>query len=161
MGYILNVWRKGQRMFTRILKLTIMAIAVFGAAAGFSTVAVASASASSQATATAAVALAPNNPSTSDRCVNPQHTKSCWALTTSSTTLHLSNGTNRTIGGNDLVLITCYYTTGSGGSLTYWDHVTAENAGGLGLTGHINDNDIDLNGHRPNHLQYTPNIPGC
>lgn len=156
MGYILNVWRKGRRMFTQILKRTIMAIAVFGAVAGFSTVAVASASASSQ-TATAAVALTPNNPSTSDRCVNPQHTKSCWALTSTSTTLFVRDGTTRAIGGNDLVLITCYYTSGG----TFQDHVTAENAGGLNLTGHINDNDIDLNNHRPNHLQFTPNIPGC
>lgn len=147
-------------MFTRILKLTIIAIVVFGTATGFSTIAVASASASGQATASAAVALTPNYPSTSDRCVNPRHTKTCWALTSRKTTLHLRNGGTRTVGGNDLVLITCYYRAGTNGS-TWWDHVIAENAGGEGLTGHINDNDMDLNNHRPNHLQFTPDISQC
>jgi hypothetical protein len=145
-------------MFKRkILKLTIMTIAVFGAAAGFSTATVASASANSQASATAAVAAVPNNPSTSDRCVNQSHTVPCWALTFVTTTLYLRDGGTRTLGANDLVLITCYYRSGS----TVFDHVTAENAGGLSLTGHINDNNIDLNGHSPFSLQYPPNIGGC
>ena len=134
-----------------------MTIAVFGAVAGFSTVAAASASASSQANTVAAVAAAPSNPSTSDRCVNKSHTVPCWALTIHSGTLFLRSGGSQPIGGNDLVLITCYYISGG----TVYDHVTSENAGGLNLTGHIADSNIDLNGHSPFSLQYPPNIGSC
>src|SRR5712691_1257555 len=93
----------------RIIKVAIMTIAMLGAAAGFSTGAVASTSASGQ----AAIATAPviaNFPSTSDRCVNQNHTVPCWALTIHSGTFFLRDGTTESIGGNDLVLIQCYYT---------------------------------------------------
>jgi hypothetical protein len=144
-------------MFKRILKLTIMTIAVFGAAAGFSTVTVASASASSQVAATATVPAAPNYPSTSDRCVNQSHTIPCWALTITSGTIYLRSGGSEPIGGNDLVLISCYYISGG----TVSDHVIAEDAGGDPEIGHIADSNIDLNNRSPWNLQYSPNIPPC
>ena len=141
----------------RILKLTIAAIAVFGSAGGLATIAVAPASASNQRATASSVAGAPSIPSTSDRCVNKSHTASCWALTLYQTTLYLRGGGTKSIGGNDLVLIQCYYISGG----TVWDHVSKENAGGWAYVGHINDNAIDLNGYRPWNLQYPPNIPGC
>lgn len=142
----------------RILTLTITTIAVFGVAAGFSTAAVASPSASGQPTATATVAVVPNYPSTSDRCVNEDHTVPCWALTLASGTFFLRDGTHESIGVNDLVLITCYYTDSSG---AIQDHIIAEDAGGDGETGHVADSIVNLNNHNPGMLQYDPDIGTC
>jgi len=141
----------------RIIKLTIMTIAMFGAVAGFSTGAVASTSASGQPTTVTAPAIA-NFPPTSNRCVNQTHTIPCWALTIHSGTFYLRDGTTESIGGNDLVLIQCYYSDSSG---VIQDHVEAEDAGRDPEVGHIPDSNIDLNNHNPWHLQSPPNIGTC
>jgi hypothetical protein len=139
----------------RIIQLAITAIAVFGAATGYSTAAIASTSATGQPAAAAAVA--PSFPSTSDRCVNQNHTKECWALTLASGTFFLRSGGTESIGVNDLVLIQCWYTDSSGTE----DHIIAEDAGGDTEIGHVHDSIVDLNNHNPGMLQFPPNIPGC
>lgn len=134
----------------------LMAVAALVATAGFTLSSVASASAGVRDPTTPTVVA--NYPSTSDRCVNARHTKECWAKTKDKTPLYLRQGGKKTLGGNDLVLITCWYATLGG---TVWDHVIAENAGGWGYIGHIWDGHIDLNEHNPWQLQYPPNIPLC
>lgn len=116
--------------------------------------------------------IVPNFPSTSDRCVNSSHTIPCWALTfhagqgnqgcPNGVPFFLRNDGKTCIGGNDLVLISCFF-HGSPivGGDNYQDHVIAENAGGRTDTGHIPDFYIDLNNHNPDHLQFRPNIPPC
>ena len=101
-----------------------------------------------------------NAPSTSDRCVNSNHTVPCWALTfhagqgnqgcPNGVPFFLRNGPKTCLGGNDLVLITCWFTGNPvvGGD-SIQDHVTEENAGGRTDVGHIPDFYIDLNGHNP------------
>lgn len=100
-------------------------------------------------------------PSTSDRCVNSNHTVPCWALTfhagqgnqgcPNGVPFFIRNGPKVCLGGNDLVLISCYFT---GNPVvqndSFQDHVIAENAGGRTDIGHIPDFYIDLNNHNPN-----------
>jgi hypothetical protein len=62
------------------------------------------------------------------------------------------------IGGNDLVLIQCYYIDSAG---NVQDHVEAEDAGGDPEIGHIPDSNIDLNNYPPYRLQYRPYIGIC
>ena len=111
-----------------------------------------------------------NAPSTSDRCVNSNHTVPCWALTfhagqgnqgcPNGVPFFLRSGGKICLGGNDLVLITCWFTGNPvvGGD-SIQDHVTEENAGGLNDIGHIPDFYIDLNGHNPGDAAI--GIPHC
>jgi hypothetical protein len=82
----------------------------------------------------------------SNLCVDTPHVVPCWATTVRATTLTLANGHTYPIGDNDLVEIQCYYTSGA----TTDDHVIKEDAGSRSYAGHINDNDINLGGKRPN-----------
>jgi len=105
-------------------------------------------------------AVVPNLPATSNRCVNATHTVPCWALTfhagqgnqgcPNGVPLFIRTGGKACIGGNDLVLITCWFTgTPVVGNDNIQDHVTAEDAGNRGTDGHIPDFYIDLNNHNP------------
>ena len=80
------------------------------------------------------------------------------ALTIRSGTIFLRDGSTESIGGNDLVLIQCYYRDSSG---AIQDHVEAEDAGGDPEIGHIADNNIDLNNRNPGNLQFPPSIGTC
>lgn len=133
---------------SRTIKLAIAVITATGTSAGLGTLTSASASAATSAPAHAAAPAAVARPMTptTNRCTNGTHTTPCWAKTVRATTLTTTNGATYPIGGNDLVEIQCYYTVGA----TFYDHVIKEDAGSRSLVGHINDNDIDLGGRRPN-----------
>jgi hypothetical protein len=62
------------------------------------------------------------------------------------------------IGGNDLMLIQCYYIDSA---VNVQDHVEAEDAGGDPEIDHIPDSNIDLNNYPPYRLQYRPYIGVC
>lgn len=104
----------------RIIKLSLAAAAIV-AAAGITGLGATAASAATPAHARAASTVAaPAVPPTSNRCLNKVHTIPCWALTKYATTLYLSNGKRVRIGGNDVVLLQCYYFIDG----TVDDHVT-------------------------------------
>jgi hypothetical protein len=152
-----------------ILKSLVATIMIVGSVGGVGVLTTGAAAASTQAPANSTVRSAPLIPPTSNRCTNATHTVPCWALTFHASDGHLFNCTNKVplflraggtycLGGNDLVLITCYYR----GTPTVFndniqDHVTRENAGNLSKTGHIPDYFIDLNNHNPADL----GIGGC
>lgn len=122
---------------------------------------------------TSALAVVPAAvPPTSNRCTNATHSVPCWALTFRAGQfgnctgnppgvpfIH-RDGTRECLGGNDLVLIQCWFTgspTVDGDSTQ--DHITRENAGGRTTVGHIPDVYIDLNGHNPGSSFI--HLPGC
>jgi hypothetical protein len=71
--------------------------------------------------------------------------------------LYLRQGGEKCIGGNVLVLITCYYhgTPVAVGD-DYQDHVTREYAGRESDTGHIPDHFINLDQHNPPDVHIPP-----
>jgi hypothetical protein len=113
---------------------------------------------------TAAGVTSTATPPTTVRCTTPGHSNPCWATTTDSrdgglygcpnaVPLFLRQGGEKCIGGNVLVLITCYYRTAAG----YQDHVVQEYAGRQHDTGHIPDRFINLDNHNPPDVH----IPHC
>lgn len=158
-------------MFHGISRAVIALLAAFAIPA---TMLVASSPASADGTAAQTTSAMTALPSTSNRCVNQFHTVSngCWATTLNAglgnqgcpngVPLFLRSGGKVCIGGNDLVLITCWFTGNPAvGGDTFQDHVVAENSGSLRDVGHIPDFYINLNGHFPNALEFRPNIPPC
>jgi hypothetical protein len=140
----------------RTLKLAVAAITI-ASAAGLTGLGatVASAATPAHAQATSAVA-APAAPPTSNRCLNKVHTIPCWALTKYATTLYLRSGGTVRLGGNDVVLLQCYYFIAG----TVYDHVTEENSGHLHDIGHIADSAIELDGN-PWSLPSPPSLRLC
>lgn len=119
---------------------------------------------------------APSAPPLTTRCVNVPHPGDpCWATTQNANTsvgaqfgcpnqvpLFLRSGGVHCLGGNDLVLIQCWYhgsptITFNGVRDDIQDHVTQEDAGRTQLIGHIPDFFVNLNHQNPGDV----GIRGC
>jgi hypothetical protein len=157
-----------RKLFTPLIKV-IAAAGLVGALIAL-TPGVGSASTQAPAHITAQTHLSAPMAAPSNQCNHTTHSIPCWALTfhagflpvcANGVPLYNSNNTlARCLGGNDWVLIGCYYSGTTVNHDQYQDHVTEEDNGGTHITGHIPDYFIDLNGRNPGGIT-SPAIPHC